>query len=991
MKLTVTVACCLLYFTAVSQRYNFVNYSLEEGLPQSQVSDICQDQFGYLWIGTETGLSRFDGIEFVNFSTDDGLPDNEIDKLFLDAGNQLWVATPKGLAKLDRNQFVAFPFSPDQLLEYNVNDLCEFRNQLYLATDEGLVTFERDSFLLLTGAYDEARTMRTVCNSGDSLLVCGTRNGLFRFANNHYQKLGVPGIDSLNISDLFIRGNELVISTYGDGILTYDFEKRTDSTYAIESYANRIRAIHVDDKSILCATKNGAIEITGSNTFYYTLSNGLIFENIRCVFIDSEDNIWLGTNGKGLLKLMGKSIISYTKSDGLSSDAVMSISQDRQGYYYFGTYDAGVTKWKEDGDSAGSVIINRELKNSTIWVTAVDRHNRCWVGSSGGLNCIFGNDVIYDAAYDGISSKIRSVVFLNDSVRLIGGSDGVFNLTNNGLTRMFDERPLDVNKMVLLDNVLYMATTTGLYYNRPGDGIEMIDLPENNVKSLTIDAFGNLWIGTNSSGIYIYSVYEGLFPMPLDADSKSKTILALITDSFGNIWAATLNGVYQVSIMQADEKRFTINHYGRAEGLITLECNQNALYEDNQHYIWVGTSEGLARINPSLNDELFTFRKPRLLITGVRLFMENFDYGSYDVVLDSLTGVPVSITLPYNKNHLTFDFIGINLKDPGGVFYEYRLLGAEEEWSPLDKTNFATYSSIDHGDYIFEVRATNNSGEWSQTQTIHVIILPPFWLTWWFILLIVIAGFCIVVVIFQVRIKAIKQKQENERLGFKNRLLFLEQQSLNASMNRHFIFNSLNSIQYFINSSNKLAANKYLTSFAKLIRKNLDSSTANNFIVTLQEEIERIELYLSLEKMRFEGKFEYILDVSDEIDTENIEIPSMILQPFVENSIIHGVLPLNRKGLIKVLIFKEFDFVVFEVIDDGVGIDTSLARKTSKATDDGHESMGMDITSRRIELIRKLTGENLMIVGPYQLNSAEGESLGTRVIIKINVESQQNE
>jgi hypothetical protein len=463
--------------------------------------------------------------------------------------------------------------------------------------------------------------------------------------------------------------------------------------------------------------------------------------------------------------------------------------------------------------------------------------------------------------------------------------------------------------------------------------------------------------------------------------------LGLITDVAGDIWVATLNGVYQISYQIDDQYSFRISHFGYAEGLITLECNQNAIYEDHDHTIWVGTSEGLVQIDPKLNDDLFRFRKPELLITGVRLFMDDFDYSSYDFEENKESGVPLKITFPYNKNHLTFDFIGLHLKDPEGVKYQYRLRGAEENWSPITANRYATYSFIDHGEYDFEVRATNNSGEWSEISRMQVIILPPFWLTWWFIFLVIIVSIALLILFFQIRIRAIKQKQENEKLGYKNRLLFLEQQSLNASMNRHFIFNSLNSIQYFINSSNKLAANKYLTSFAKLIRKNLDSSQANNFIVTLKEEIERIELYLSLEKMRFEGKFEYEIDLDDAIDTESIEIPSMILQPFVENSIIHGVLPVDRKGKILIRIYLEFGFLVLELTDDGMGIDQSLTLKKS-SKDSSHDSMGMEITSRRIDLIRKLTGENLMIIGPFQTNDDLGNSLGTKVIIKINIENQ---
>ena len=973
--------------SALSQRFNFVNYSLEEGLPQSQVSDICQDRSGYLWIGTETGLCRFDGVQFVSFSTDDGLPDNEIDKLYLDEKGKIWVATPKGLARYGYNGFEMFPFSDSLSLEYRINDLCELNEQIYLATDEGLLLFDTDSFYLVTGEIQEAESMRALVNVGDTMLICGSRNGLFKYSESTFSRYEHPGLDSLNISDVYLRGNELLVSTYGNGLQILNLE--TGKILAPDVPINRIRSIYANSESVLCATKNGAIELTNEETYHYTVQNGLIFENIRCVFIDREENLWLGSDGKGLMKLTGKSVISYTKSDGLSSDAVMSIAQDALGFYYFGTYDAGVTKWSNDADSVKVVIYNPELKNSTIWIAQMENDFRCWVGSSGGIDLIENGKVISNQKIDAaINSKIRTFLFVSDSLKFVGGSAGLVRISGDVMTPLFTDQALDVNKIILSDGIIYVATTTGLFKsNLWGEKAELIPLPENNVKSITIDSDGNLWIGTNSSGIFVSIKGGGLFPFELDInDNRSKTILGLITAQSGNIWAATLNGVYQVVL--AEENQYAINHYGRAEGLITLECNQNAIFEDNEHYIWVGTSEGLMRINPALNDDLFRFRRPELMITGVRLFMENFDYSAYEVQLDEDTGVPISLTLPYNKNHLTFDFIGINLKDPEGVRYEYRLMGAEDYWSPLTENNYATYSFIAHGVYDFEVRSINASGEWSEISRMHIVILPPFWLTWWFIGLMILVGIALIIVVFRIRIRAITQRQENERLGFKNRLLFLEQQSLNASMNRHFIFNSLNSIQYFINSSNKLAANKYLTSFAKLIRKNLDSSQANNFIVTLKEEIERIELYLSLEKMRFEGKFDYVIELDDEIDRDSIEIPSMILQPFVENSIIHGVLPVERKGLIQLKIYLEFGFLVFEVVDDGIGIDSSLDLKKHKKSEESHDSMGMEITNRRIELLRKLTGENLMIIGPFQVNNSEGESLGTKVIIKINVENQ---
>ena len=249
----------LLYASLLfSQRFNFVNYSLEEGLPQSQVCDICQDRSGYLWIGTETGLSRFDGINFVNFSTDDGLPDNEIDKIYLDQKGTLWVATPKGIARHAYTGFEAFPFSDSLTLEYRVNDLCEFNDQIYLATDEGLLLFKADSFELITEDIPGAESMRALVNLGDSVLVCGSRNGLFRYTSSGFGAYDHPDLDSLNVSDVCLRDSALLISTYGNGLLMLNLE--TGQLDVRELPINRIRSIYANSESILCATKNGAIE-----------------------------------------------------------------------------------------------------------------------------------------------------------------------------------------------------------------------------------------------------------------------------------------------------------------------------------------------------------------------------------------------------------------------------------------------------------------------------------------------------------------------------------------------------------------------------------------------------------------------------------------------------------------------------------------------------------------------------------------------------------
>jgi LytS/YehU family sensor histidine kinase len=211
---------------------------------------------------------------------------------------------------------------------------------------------------------------------------------------------------------------------------------------------------------------------------------------------------------------------------------------------------------------------------------------------------------------------------------------------------------------------------------------------------------------------------------------------------------------------------------------------------------------------------------------------------------------------------------------------------------------------------------------------------------------------------------------------------------MNASMNRHFVFNSLNSIQYFINTQDRISANKYLTNFAKLIRKNLDTATVDGNMITLEEELERLELYLSLESMRFKDRFDYEISAKG-VETDSILIPAMILQPFVENSIIHGILPnQEKKGKISLTVEEENGYLLLAVEDNGIGVNQSITKKVDMEGD--HRSKGMEITSKRIDLIQKISNNDISLVGPYEVYNDDRSIKGTRVLLKIPLNNLEN-
>jgi len=975
-KLKKAIAFLLVFstFLAKSQQYSFINFGVKEGLAQSQVTDICQDNLGYLWIGTQSGLSRFDGLKFINYSKNDGLVDNTVQKLYFDKNsNLLWVASPTGISILDLTKKIKFnhhTFTTPQ----KVNDILFDNDTLYIVTNQGLILFSNNKF---TYFLNDLR-IRAIEKISSNEIVLATKKGLYAFVNQNISKYKDTSLIHFNYSDMLFDEEVLYLSTYQNGILKYDLKNKL-----LESLSDQKSIVSfIKQKNKIWAISNQTIILyNNKQQKIYTHNNGLPKVKLKRLFIDDEDNLWIGTYGKGLLKFSNESVMSYTVDFGLPSDIILCISQNNKGDFCFGSYDKGLLIF--DKNKKHYVDHSNGLPSQTVW-SILPYKEAYFIATSTGV-CKLDNKQL--KTINELRGNYKSIVE-NENIIFFGGKSGLWIYKNEKFENVNTINNTSINKIVFNKNYIYLATKKGLFYNHITDlyqkEFKTINLPEKDCNTITIDNYDNIWVGT-VDGLYVISPSLKTIEYQLDSlNFKSKNILGLLTDSNKNIWISTTNGVYLLIEGNPFSLKMEQYHYTEDEGILDLESNLNAIYEDKLGYIWIGTSSALYRINPNLKNQLFTKETPKLSITSIRLFKEQFDYKKYAKGFYKIGYVPTKLILPPKQNHLTFEFIGINLKKPSSVKYSYRLKGAEENWSPLSTEKTATYSFISPGDYIFQVKATNDGVNWTDIKSVNITIKPFLWQKWWFILLMIIALVSILYFIVKLRLNIVKRKKDNEKLEYKNRLRELEQQSLNASMNRHFIFNSLNSIQYFINSSDKKSANKFLSNFAKLIRKNLDSSTADNFMVNLDEEIERIHLYLSLEKMRFGDKFDFKINVDKDVDVEMTKVPSMILQPFVENSIIHGILPKeDNKGLIQINIKKFNSSLEFEVVDNGVGIDESTDNKSEFAGD--HESKGMKITENRIELIRKINGGKLMIIGPFQINDEHGKSKGTKVIIKLPI------
>ena len=235
-------------------------------------------------------------------------------------------------------------------------------------------------------------------------------------------------LQNANVSDLELLGDQLIISTYGDGLLKYNISNGTLQNYDLE--INRIRSIYADENVILCSSIRGSIEITHFGVTYYTKSNGLVNESIKCIFKDREHNYWLGTDGNGLLKFLGKSVISYSTADGLGSDIVMTILQEADSNFIYGTYNAGLTIL--DHGITHQITRTDGLKDNTVWKIKPNPTGGNWVATSKGLNWLVDGKIKPLPEIDQITSKIRTIVS-NQNTSYFGGADGIYAYNGDSL------------------------------------------------------------------------------------------------------------------------------------------------------------------------------------------------------------------------------------------------------------------------------------------------------------------------------------------------------------------------------------------------------------------------------------------------------------------------------------------------------------------------------------------------------------------------------
>lgn len=983
MAIALTATC---WSIAPAQQFGFTQYTPKEGLAQSQVRAIAQDAEGYLWFGTLGGASRFDGLRFTNYALQEGLPDAQVNAVLCTRDGTVWLGAGGSLVALRGKRTTTVPLPPSAR-DARILALAELPDgDLLIGTDGvGLLRYGKTGVSPLAGfPSDTASTVRALLVLADGDVIAGTRAGAYRWRADHSTPIALgPGVESISALAQGADGT-VWYGTFRDGL----YGTRADGTLLAYDEENgllnsNVRALLMDTKGRLwVGTKFGANVLEKEKLRAFTIHQGMPNDNLWCLFQDRDGGIWIGTDGAGVLRYAGDRFVTWTVGDGLCSDLVMTIAADDRGDLWLGTYGNGICR--RDGMAMLSTFDG--LPNNTVWCSLAAPDSTLWFGTTNGLVHL-RNGVVLPLEADRSLSETRVLALHRDPDGTLwcGTREGLAILPPTGPARLInkDAKTLlrSVRAIVVNGDAHLLATDLGVVRMRQGSTEQWSTaegLCDNTVQCLLVDAKKRTWIGTTNG----LACHDGqrLINLRLGSDFGSNYIDLLLDDGAGMVWAGTNNGLFRFHPDSLLSDVANKEHYTAVDGIRGTECNLNAGFRDAQGRLFFGTNAGLVMHDPTRGPVTGVQYEPVVRITDLRSFMLPTNWSGQSDSVDQRTGLPAGLDLVYRKNHLTFDYTAVALADADRVRFQYRMLGFDPDWLPATDARFASYSNLPQGDYTFQVRASRNGHDWGPETSFSFHIAPPYWLTWWFFAACAAGLGALAFGVMRFRSIRRARHEKTRQLMLRSRMLQLEQQALNANMNRHFIFNALNSIQFYINRQDRMAANRYLTSFAKLIRKNLDASRTDT--TTLAEELERLDLYLVLEHMRFKDKFKYTVTIDPAVDTGRIELPAMMLQPYVENSIWHGILPTERQGTVSISVEPGIPgHVRITIMDDGVGVEASRANKSGQASD--HISRGIEITKGRADVLRRLDLADIRITGPEQLHDAAGQPSGTAVTIEL--------
>jgi len=1001
---------------------------IEQGLSQNSVNCLLQDSKGFLWVGTWSGLNRFDGYSFRIVTREyhkplEGLTDPTVVGLVEDSLGYIWAATSKGLNRIDPSDFSVKQYTTDNSSELGLisdtifsiyYDSLDF---IWLGTAQG--AFKMNPFTEEFVHYGHnPRDSRTLSD-----------RYITSFHEDDSQNMWIGTRDGLNY---LIRKTDQIIRYYGDSIPGY-----LNSSY--------ITALEMCQEGYLwIGTPNGLNRLDHYTNWFepYPLVNQESFLNsasnnyITSLLNDRNNELWVGTQEFGLYQFHKTSKqfrnleFSLANAAMLNFNTILCIAEDQTGLFWIGTSHRGLAKLIPE-----SHAFNRYLDGNPSYGIQEYPADTFWFGTQKGVfvfskplnriisvieheynkpnsltnnritNLLHDNEYMWIATKNGLNKyhipSGNNTAFIPDGSgnSIIGGEvwgitkaqDGSFWFsTRSGLSHYFPETDLFVNfrhdpdnknsissnqcyqVMEMEANIFLIATQHGLnkynattdiwevYLPIPGD---LSSISSDYIFGIFEDRHNELWVYTNGGGINKFDPVSANFEhYTTENGLANNTVYGIIEDDNGFFWLPTSNGLSRFEPLEETFIKFVVQ-----DGLPSNEFNFNGSYETRDGEIFMAGVNGITSFYPLSPFE--TMDPPSVQVTELLIH----DEGDLNEM-----AINDQIVLNHDQNSFHISFAALDFLSPFKNRFEYFLENYDDSWNSLEMgVHQVEYRKLSPGDYSFRIRGASSLGLVNEKE-ISIRIIPAWWQTILFRILVISSSIIIIGLIIWIRYLIIHRRHEMEKqiLTIKNELVQSQKFALRSQMNPHFIFNSLNSIQNFVLKNDVDGANYYLSNFSMLMRKVLEYSQYN--LITLDDELKLIELYIKMEKLRFSNKFDVKIHVDPEIDVHMLKIPPMLLQPYLENAILHGLQLIKHRGLLKVMVIAAEKSMNIVIEDNGIGRKKANLIRQKYA----HKSKGLKNIEKRIQLYNKINLQPIA-VNIKDIFDNDNQPAGTQVTLNL--------
>ena len=941
--------------SVAAQHFPMLHYTIDDGLPSNTVYSVYKDSKGFLWVATDKGIARYNGIRFEKFTTSDGIPDNEVFFFQEDKQGRLWLATYNGeLCFYKDSRFHTAANTPFLKLP--------FKN-----TFINKIAIEADS--TVTIMFDNRQKFINVNNSSIDIVNVGLDNSLEGFFSMYKLKGGLYKFfykDSIKVVDKYskIIKRQSIQYNFSDQVVDRDFVYR----------------IAQDQKYVVSGNDIFSADMKRLKVLNYKQTEHI---HPTLIYFDSQLKLFIGTDN-GLFIDGSLHILPESK--------VTSITQDIEHNYWVSTFYDGL------------FVISNNYFNFHLYDSAYTGSIRYAYADDNNLFYTNSDNNLFRLKNDTVQCLFDYVKYIKNKPEF--AINHGFLITKGKSKGEYSYFNYYKNYIVYIKNILQQKH------------LFVADQPfatNESVKSI-VDANDDIFIRTINK-VYAKKIVD--FEQKGNMGQQNATQVAVtdrifaFAKSFNNdIWFSTVNGVYKAGnqqyAVQPQFKDITFKKFefiGRylvgytannrlvvcrnIDGAVIVDTilNQNCIWDkfykvDSSHLLIstndvyrlfaINSSSSPARFsitgieNPMLPSDAesfcsddrncYFFVKGNIIKTGVNdllqktkppsLFFDLITYGRQRFVMHH------ELSVPYQRAHnisITFSTLSFTGKT---ISYRYSVSNNDEDnWLDLSGERIDLINPK-YGKYTIKIKAKTISSIYCAPIEFTLEIKPPYWATWWFITFCVCVATAVVVIIVRYRILLAFRKNQKEN---ENKIRFMksEYKALNALMNPHFIFNTLNNVQGLVNRNDKLAANEYLRIFADLIRQNMHNVSKE--LISLQKEIDLVANYLALEKLRFKEMLNYSINIDEDVDTTEIMVPPLFIQPLVENSIKHGIFPKQSEhSRVEVNVFETGDVLHIEVRDNGVG----LAQAKKKA-DSKHESFGLNNIKVRIEQLSIILGKKI--------------------------------